>query len=36
MEHWATQYINYVEVTKPIELREKIRDSLKVAQEKYQ
>jgi predicted DNA-binding transcriptional regulator YafY len=36
MEHWATQYINYVEVTKPIELREKIRESLKKAQEKYQ
>ena len=35
MEHWATQYINYVEVIKPIELREKIRESLKKAEEKY-
>ena len=36
MEHWATQYINYVEVTKPLELREKIKENLKAAQEKYQ
>ena len=35
MEHWATQYINYVEVIKPAELREKIRESLKKAEEKY-
>ena len=35
MEHWATQYINYVEVIKPTELREKIRESLKKAEEKY-
>ena len=35
MEHWATQYINYVEITKPLELREKIKESIKAAQEKY-
>lgn len=35
MEHWATQYINYVEVKKPLELRERIRESLKKAEEKY-
>ena len=35
MEHWATQYINYVEVIKPTELRERIKESLKKAEEKY-
>ena len=35
MEHWAMQYINYVEITKPTELREKIKESLKSAEEKY-
>ena len=25
MEHWAMQYINYVEITKPAELLEKIK-----------
>lgn len=35
MEHWAMQYINHVEVIAPVELREKIREDLKKAQEKY-
>ena len=35
MEHWAMQYINYVEITKPAELREKIKENLKAAEEKY-
>lgn len=36
MGHWAMQYINHVEVIAPVELREKIREDLKKAQEKYQ
>lgn len=36
MEHWAMQYINYVEITKPATLRERIKENLKVAEEKYQ
>ncbi len=36
MEHWAMQYINFVEITKPLTLREKIKESLKTAQKKYQ
>lgn len=35
MEHWAMQYINYVEITKPATLREKIKENLKAAEEKY-
>ena len=35
MEHWAMQYINYVEITKPTTLRGKIKENLKVAGEKY-
>ncbi|MBQ1186914.1 MAG: WYL domain-containing transcriptional regulator [Clostridia bacterium] len=35
MEHWATQYINYVEVIKPTELRQRIHENLKSAEEKY-
>lgn len=35
MEHWALQYVNHVEVTKPEGLRIKIRDSLIDAIEKY-
>lgn len=35
MEHWAMQYVDYVEVTKPEKLREKIKQSLCKAQEKY-
>lgn len=35
MEHWALQYVNQVEVTKPEGLRIKIRDSLTDAVEKY-
>lgn len=35
MEHWAMQYINHVEITKPATLREKIKENLKAAEEKY-
>lgn len=35
MEHWAMQYINYVEITKPFMLRERIKENLKAAKEKY-
>ena len=35
MEHRAMQYINYVEITKPDTLREKIKENLKAAEEKY-
>ena len=35
MEHWALQYLNYVEVTKPESLRERIRESLERAIKKY-
>ena len=35
MEHWAMQYINYVEITKPETLRERIKENLKAAEDKY-
>ena len=35
MEHWALQYLNYVEVTKPESLRERIKRSLDSGREKY-
>lgn len=35
MEYWAMQYINFVEITKPAELRERIKSNLKKATEKY-
>ena len=35
MEHWALQYLNYVEVTKPESLRERIRESLERDIRKY-
>jgi predicted DNA-binding transcriptional regulator YafY len=35
MEHWALQYLNYVEVIKPESLRERIRESLEKAIKKY-
>ena len=35
MEHWALQYLNYVEVTKPESLREKIKESLQTGIAKY-
>lgn len=35
MEHWALQYLNYVEVTKPEELRERIKESLEKAIKRY-
>ena len=35
MEHWAMQYINYVEITHPDTLREKIKENIKAAEDKY-
>lgn len=35
MEYWAMQYLNVVEIIKPVELREKIKENLKAAQAKY-
>ncbi len=35
MEHWATQYINYVEILSPSFLRERIKNSLEEAIKKY-
>jgi predicted DNA-binding transcriptional regulator YafY len=35
MEHWALQYLNHVEVTKPESLRSKICESLKNGNNKY-
>ena len=35
MEHWALQYLNYVEVIKPESLRERIKGSLIEAMKKY-
>jgi predicted DNA-binding transcriptional regulator YafY len=36
MEFWAMQYMNFVEVVKPIELRERIKTNLEKAKEKYE
>ncbi len=35
MEHWAMQYINFVEILKPENLRERIKENLKSAERKY-
>ena len=35
MEHWSLQYLNYVEITAPQHLRERIGESLKNGIEKY-
>jgi len=35
MEHWAMQYINYVEITSPESLRERMRNALGFGMEKY-
>lgn len=35
MEHWALQYLNYVEVTKPESLRKRIIESINSATRKY-
>lgn len=35
MEHWALQYLKYVEITKPESLREQIKASLRAGIEKY-
>ena len=36
MEYWAMQYLNYVEVIYPVSLRDKIKENLQRATEKYQ
>ena len=35
MEYWAMQYLNYVEIKTPVELRERIKNNLHKAEEKY-
>ncbi len=35
MEHWAMQYINYVEITSPESLRERMKETLERGAEKY-
>jgi predicted DNA-binding transcriptional regulator YafY len=35
MEYWAMQYLNAVEIISPMELRERLRNNLQVANEKY-
>ena len=35
MEYWALQYLNHVEVTKPENLRERIKEDLIQAMKKY-
>jgi len=35
MEHWAMQYINFVEILKPLSLRERIKENLKKGFGKY-
>lgn len=35
MEYWAMQYLNFVEIKTPLKLREKIKDNLQKAEEKY-
>ena len=35
MNHWATQYLRFVEIIKPAELRDRIKNYINLAQEKY-
>lgn len=35
MEYWAMQYINFAEIVSPISLREKIKQNIDTAKEKY-
>lgn len=35
MEYWAMQYLNFVEIKSPAELRERIKQNLKTAEKKY-
>ena len=35
MEHWALQYLNYVEVTKPESLRNKLKENIEKGMNKY-
>ena len=36
MEFWAMQYMNFVEVVKPLELRERVKANIEKAKEKYE
>jgi predicted DNA-binding transcriptional regulator YafY len=36
MEHWALQYLNYVEIIAPASLRERIKEALDKASKVYQ
>jgi predicted DNA-binding transcriptional regulator YafY len=36
MEHWAMQYLNYVEVISPIHLRTRIQENLQNGLKKYE
>ena len=35
MEYWAMQYLNYVEIKTPVALRERIKENIKNAKERY-
>jgi predicted DNA-binding transcriptional regulator YafY len=35
MEHWAMQYLNYVEIISPAHLRDRIKESLHSGIQKY-
>ena len=35
MEHWAKQYMDHVEIIKPVSLRNRIRESLENSMNKY-
>lgn len=35
MTYWAMQYLNYVEIKTPLSLRERIKNNLQKAEEKY-
>lgn len=35
MEYWAMQYVNFVEITKPVELRDRVKSNIKKALDKY-
>jgi predicted DNA-binding transcriptional regulator YafY len=36
MEYWSMQYMNAVEILSPLELRERIKKNVQVANEKYE
>ena len=35
MEHWAMQYLNYIEVVSPTNLRERIQENMQNGLKKY-